>query len=442
MSKNEKFTAQMTEAAAENAVVEDVRLTTPQESNPLENDSESINAEGNTKTEETSQNESEEVEKGTDTQNENTEKVHNSKKIGAVAAAAAMVTLSLGAVGLFGASSRNAKAPEISAQTTVDRSSQVVAPNKKDEQSAVMGTIKWWKAGVEEYDFIFADEDIMITTPKQTTTVTTTTTPEPTTTTSATTTKQTTTAVTTTTEKVTTTTVATTEKKPEYTEEKISETTYYLTSNVNLRKGAGTSFGKIITLTKGSAVTAVAKVSNGWLKVNANGKTGYIIDDYVTTEKPVQTTTSATTTAKPAETTKPSADNSAVQTGAVISYTEEELEMFYYVVEGEVGGCSEQSKLAVANVIINRVKNSRFPNTLKGVMTAKSQFTAINNYYSKKRTPTASTKDCVNRALNGEDNSNGALYFYSKKYCSASTSAWFESLTFCLEIDGQRYFKY
>ena len=125
MSKNEKFTAQMTEAAAENAVVEDVRLTTPQESNPLENDSESVNAEGNTKTEETSQNESEEVEKGTDTQNENTEKVHNSKTIGAVAAVAAMVTLSLGAVGLFGASSRNAKAPEVAAQTTVDRSSQV-----------------------------------------------------------------------------------------------------------------------------------------------------------------------------------------------------------------------------------------------------------------------------------------------------------------------------
>jgi len=179
----------------------------------------------------------------------------------------------------------------------------------------------------------------------------------------------------------------------------------------------------------------VVKVSNGWYKVEANGYTGYLIDDYLTTKKPAVTTT----TTQKVETTTP--EPSTPGSKPVISYTDEELEMFYYVVEGEVGGCSEKSKLVVANVIINRVKSPRFANTLKGVMTAKSQFTAINNYYSKKRTPTKSTIDCVNRALYGEDNSLGALYFYSKKYCSASTAAWFESLTFCLEIDGQRYFK-
>lgn len=420
MSENEKFTAEMAETVAENVTEQDIELATPQESNPLENDSAEVS-----ETEKENTEIAEEVEKETDDTQNTDEKVHSKKIVGATIAAAALLVLSLGVVGTFGLSNRGVSAVETTDETTTSASktTTVVATDKETEAPQV-GTISWWKAGVEEYNFIDFDEEFMTTTTTTTTTVTTTT-PEPETTTSA----------TTTTAPVTTTTVTTTEKKPEYTEEEIEKKTFYLTSNVNLRKGPGTSFSKIVTLKKNTAVTAFVKVSNGWYKVEANGYTGYLIDDYLTTKKPVVTTT----TTQKVEITLPEATEPGDT--PVINYTEEELEMFYYVVEGEVGGCSEASKLAVANVIINRVKSPRFANSLKGVMTAKSQFTAINNYYSKKRTPTKSTIDCVNRALYGEDNSLGALYFYSKKYCSASTAAWFESLIFCIEIDGQRYFK-
>lgn len=437
MSENEKFTAEVTETVAESVTEQDIELATPQESNPLENESAEI-SEKETEKSETA----EEVEKET-TDEENTQnEVHSKKKIGAVIAACAVLALSLSTIGMFGLSNRGAQATVDTTDTTASDSKTnatvVTDEVAKGENSAVVGTISWWKAGVEEYDFINIDEDMMATTTTTTTTTTVTTTPAPETTTTA---PETTTTVTTTTPPPTTTTVTTTEKKPEYTEEEIEKVTFYLTTNVNLRKGPGTSFDKITTLKKDTAVTAFAKVSNGWYKVKFGDMTGYIIDDYLTKTKPVTTTTTTTTTTtKPADTAAPDEEGTP-STEPVVSYTEEELEMFYYVVEGEVGGCSEESKLAVANVIINRVQSPRFANTLKGVMTAKSQFTAISNYYSKKRTPTESTIDCVNRALYGEDNSNGAVYFYSAKYCSASTIAWFESLTFCLEIDGQRYFK-
>lgn len=420
MSENEKFTAEMAETVTENVTEQDIELATPQESNPLENESAKIS-----ETEKNNQEIAEEVEKETDDKQNTDEKVHSKKIVGATVAAAALLVLSLGVVGSFGLSNRGVTAVETTKDTTTTAKTTTVATTKNDGIVPQIGTMSWWKAGVEEYNFIDFDEEFLTTT----TTAQTTTESETTTTTEATT--------TTTTAPATTTTVTTTEKKPEYTEEEIEKTVFYLTTNVNLRKGPGTSFSKIVTLKKNTAVTAFVKVSNGWYKVEANGYTGYIIDDYLTTQKPVVTTT--TTTTQNSQVSAPE----ATQPGdtPVISYTEEELEMFYYVVEGEVGGCSEASKLCVANVIINRVKNPRFANTLKGVMTAKNQFTAINNYYSKKRTPTASTIDCVNRALYGEDNSLGALYFYSKKYCSASTAAWFESLIFCLEIDGQRYFK-
>lgn len=473
MSKNEKLKAKMPEAAAENAVTEDVKLTTPQESNPLENASEETANDAKEEkavTEETAaeenkeekneavendeqkaeekekkaeQTEAEDVQKEKDTKTE--EQVHSFKKTGMAIAASALIVFSVGTIGLFGMANRGATATVSDANDVILSKTSMI--EEIEEEQPVEGTMSWWKAGVEQYNFIF-DEDMV---PAVTTT---TTAPVTTTEASSTTTAQTTTAASTTTTKAVTTTAVTTSKasatttkaattttakKTEYTEEAISKTTFYLTTNVNLRKGASTSYGKITTLKKGTAVTAVAKVSNGWYKVEVNGYTGYLIDDYLTTTAPVTTTTAAKTTTAAASDTQASADTA--EKTAVVSYTDEELEMLYYVVEGEVGGCSEASKLAVTNVIINRVKSSRFPNTLKGVMTARSQFSAINNYYNKSRTPTQSTKNCVQRALYGEDNSNGALYFYSKKYCSSSTASWFESLTFCLEVDGQRYFK-
>ena len=79
--------------------------------------------------------------------------------------------------------------------------------------------------------------------------------------------------------------------------------------------------------------------------------------------------------------------------------------------------------------------------SISDVLTAPNQFTAINGYYSGRNKPTQNTIDCAKRALNGEDNSNGAVYYYAPQYCGGSTASWFESLTFCMELDGQRYFK-
>lgn len=164
----------------------------------------------------------------------------------------------------------------------------------------------------------------------------------------------------------------------------------------------------------------------------------------VTTKKTTASTTTKATT-KAATTTKKT--TAATTTTAAqsyygtVNYTAEEFDMLCYVLQNEVGSLSENSKLAVANVILNRVKSSSFPNTITGVLTASNQFTAITNYYSKVNPPTQSTINCAQRALNGEDNSCGAVYYYAPQYCGGSTAQWFESLSFCMELDGQRFFK-
>lgn len=120
------------------------------------------------------------------------------------------------------------------------------------------------------------------------------------------------------------------------------------------------------------------------------------------------------------------------------SITDEEIEMLKYIVEQETRGGSYRHKCIVTNVVLNRVKDSKFPNTVKGVLLQKNQFSSTWNYYQKRNKPDKSTVNAVNDVLNSrvEDESNGALYFHSM-----SSDGWFSSLCFVMEMEGHRFFK-
>ena len=112
--------------------------------------------------------------------------------------------------------------------------------------------------------------------------------------------------------------------------------------------------------------------------------------------------------------------------------------MLKYIVEQETRGGSYRHKCIVTNVVLNRVKDSRFPNTVKGVLLQKNQFSSTWNYYQKRNKPDEKTENAVNAVLNGKerDESNGALYFHSM-----SSDGWFSSLSFVMEMEGHRFFK-
>ena len=120
------------------------------------------------------------------------------------------------------------------------------------------------------------------------------------------------------------------------------------------------------------------------------------------------------------------------------SITDEEIEMLKYIVEQETRGGSYRHKCIVTNVVLNRVKDSRFPNTVKEVLLQKNQFSSTWNYYQKKHKPDKKTVNAVNDVLNGrvEDESSSALYFHSM-----SSDGWFSSLSFVMEMEGHRFFK-
>lgn len=131
-------------------------------------------------------------------------------------------------------------------------------------------------------------------------------------------------------------------------------------------------------------------------------------------------------------------DNKIITPIQQFSITDEEREMLKYIVEQETRGGSYRHKCIVTNVILNRVRDSRFPNTVREVLLQRNQFSSLWNYYQKRNEPDEKTEKAVNDVLNGrvEDESNGSLYFHSMK-----NDGWFSSLSFVMEVEGHRFFK-
>ncbi len=128
-----------------------------------------------------------------------------------------------------------------------------------------------------------------------------------------------------------------------------------------------------------------------------------------------------------------------------IDVSDKDLDTLMRIVEAEAGGEDRTGKLLVANVVINRVKNKRFPNNVTDVVYQKAknvtQFSPVSNGIIDKVTVSEETKDVVYSALKGEDVSNGALFFMARKYAAPENVEWFDSnLTFLFSYGGHDFY--
>ena len=129
----------------------------------------------------------------------------------------------------------------------------------------------------------------------------------------------------------------------------------------------------------------------------------------------------------------------------IIALSLEDYENLLRIVEAEAGGEDEKGKILVANVILNRVDCESFPDTVTEVVFQQSngvcQFSPVSNgrFYTVKVSD--ATIQAVNKALEGEDYSQGALYFAARKYADSRSMQWFdESLIFLFEHGGHEFF--
>lgn len=124
-----------------------------------------------------------------------------------------------------------------------------------------------------------------------------------------------------------------------------------------------------------------------------------------------------------------------------------EYQTLLQIVEAEATGGDVMSKMMVAGVVLNRMHDSRFPDTIYDVVwqrvggTAQFQPTQDGRIYSC--SVTDSTIEAVDRVLAGEDYSRGALFFFARHSSAQENVQWFDSsLVRLFEYGGHEYYTF
>lgn len=102
------------------------------------------------------------------------------------------------------------------------------------------------------------------------------------------------------------------------------------------------------------------------------------------------------------------------------TYTQEDWDMLAQVVYGEARGEIYTGQVAVAAVVLNRLEDANFPNTLYGVVFQKNAFTCVNDgqYYLQ---PDRKAYEAALEAMQGNDPTNGCLYYWNPV---TATNSW------------------
>ena len=104
---------------------------------------------------------------------------------------------------------------------------------------------------------------------------------------------------------------------------------------------------------------------------------------------------------------------------------------------GEARGEPYVGQVAVGAVILNRVKSSKFPNTIAGVIYQSGAFDAVSDGQIN-LTPDSTAKKAAQDALNGWDPSYGAIYYFNP---STATNKWIWSRPMTVTIGKHRFCK-
>ena len=114
-----------------------------------------------------------------------------------------------------------------------------------------------------------------------------------------------------------------------------------------------------------------------------------------------------------------------------------DLNLLSRLVYGEARGEPYTGQVAVAAVVLNRVKNPAFPNTIAGVIYQSGAFDVVSDGQIN-LTPNSTAKKAAQDALNGWDPSYGAIYYFNPK---TATSSWIWSRPMTVTIGNHRFCK-
>ena len=111
---------------------------------------------------------------------------------------------------------------------------------------------------------------------------------------------------------------------------------------------------------------------------------------------------------------------SSGSSGSNSNYTSSDTYLLAKCIYAEARGESYVGQVAVGAVILNRVRSSKFPNTISGVIYQSNAFTAVSDGQIN-LAPDKTAMNAAQDAINGWDPTYGCLYYYNP---AVATSSW------------------
>lgn len=126
-----------------------------------------------------------------------------------------------------------------------------------------------------------------------------------------------------------------------------------------------------------------------------------------------------------------------VKSGVAYAQGTSDEQLLARAINGEARGEPYEGQVAVGAVILNRVRDPRFPNTIAGVIYQPGAFTAVSDgQINVPIDPDSSVVKAARDALNGWDPTNGCVYYWNP---ATATSKWIWSRKIVKKI-GKHYF--
>lgn len=200
---------------------------------------------------------------------------------------------------------------------------------------------------------------------------------------------------------------------------------------LRLREEQSTESGIIRVLSAGEVfvVDTSVETEEDWVAVLADGKKCFVSANYVElslkTGKAItieeEKAIEAAKQAKAATKTESNKTSSNKQTtgasttkGEAVAATPDDVTLLGALIQCEAGGQIYECQLAVGSVVMNRIRSSVYPNSLREVIYQRSQFGPAGSGKLARRLQSGVSSIALRaarEALSGVDNTNGAMYF-------------------------------
>lgn len=189
------------------------------------------------------------------------------------------------------------------------------------------------------------------------------------------------------------------------------------TDALRIRKEAAED-AKVLDLAEKGDTYVVVSQPEGWVEIKLKDSTGFVSAEYVSVAFQLEEAKTIEEIRAAEEKARKEAEAKKRKEAEEKAKNSSDVALLAALVQLEAGGEVYEGKLAVASVVMNRVRSPRYPNTVRGVIYAPGQFPPAHTARMASLVANGASAQCIQaaqQAIGGIDNVGGLTHFHAAR---------------------------